>query len=565
MHEYVRPKKIMAALKWLQQNNPLYEDVTICKDWEAIWEQDESDLWEAMTLNEGTPPVADVQSPMTSSLVMPNNYQGLQHLARSRHLEIVNVLAGENCFFHAVSVSLQAAGVQSASGSELRAQLGAVNDRFLEQPNSAENIDLGPEARSNNSELHARFSAELGKTLMTPPEYRQMMRTLNLQQMEVIKMHRKWCKDMIRALKSDAPAPVYRVFLSGPGGVGKSPIIKLLPVILTAFTGTAAFGIEGMTLHSAFSFACGPRSKRKYMPASSEKLNSLRLRIGKLKLLIIDEVSMVGADLLYHIHRRLQDIRGKSDPNSPFGDVSILAVRDLFQLQPVGQDHVFGLPSDCYARLHGSLWVENFSMIEVTERMRQKDDKQFADLLMRARTASCTDDGIKLLKTRVAIDKRKDVHTDQVIVILVKFDSPRVGKDAIAQSQYRQRYPDAVPIIRQEVQFFTGRGQQSVEARRTQFPLTPAWACTIHKVQGKTLEQIVVSMEGRGKFMPGQAYVAMSHVRTLQGLFFLGFDACHIRINPVFQREMDRLNNIPKREHRLAHYETENRCVSLLS
>jgi len=279
---------------------------------------------------------------------------------------------------------------------------------------------------------------------------------------------------------------------------------------------------------------------------------------------------------------------------------------------------------------------------------------------MRARTASCTDDDIKLLKTRVvtssdptypadalhvlktntdvdshnlshirtsrsriyeikAIDKRKDVHTgqldvvmptkssdtgglrevvmvtegarvmvtvninvsdglangvcgtvvgiettgDQVIVILVKFDSPRVGKDAIAQSQYRQRYPDAVPIIRQEVQFFTGRGRQSVEARRTQFPLTLAWACTIHKVQGKTLEQIVVSMEGRGKFMPGQAYVAMSRVRTLQGLFFLGFDACHILINPVVQREMDRLNNIPKREHRLEHYETENRCVNI--
>ncbi|TNN49058.1 ATP-dependent DNA helicase PIF1 [Liparis tanakae] len=219
---------------------------------------------------------------------------------------------------------------------------------------------------------------------------------------------------------------------------------------------------------------------------------------------------------------------------------------------------------------------------------------------MRARRATCTEDDIKLLKTQVvtssdntypadalhvfktnkevddhnlshikkshiheikAIDKRKDVHTgqltvvmpskasdtgglrevvvvtmgarvmvtvninvsdglangvcgtvvgiettgDQGIVILVKFDSPRVGKDAIARSQYRQQYPDAVPIKRQEVQFFTGRGRHSVEARRTQFPLTLAWACTIHKVQGKTLEQVVVAMEGRGKFMPGQA------------------------------------------------------------
>jgi hypothetical protein len=52
---------------------------------------------------------------------------------------------------------------------------------------------------------------------------------------------------------------------------------------------------------------------------------------------------MVGADLLYHIHRRLQDITGKSDR---FGAISILAVGDFYQLQPVGQNHVFGLPSD---------------------------------------------------------------------------------------------------------------------------------------------------------------------------------------------------------------------------
>lgn len=53
---------------------------------------------------------------------------------------------------------------------------------------------------------------------------------------------------------------------------------------------------------------------------------------------------MVGADLLYHIHRRLQDIMGKAEPR--FGRISILAVGDLFQLQPVGQNHVFCLPSD---------------------------------------------------------------------------------------------------------------------------------------------------------------------------------------------------------------------------
>ncbi|TNN62775.1 putative ubiquitin thioesterase L96 [Liparis tanakae] len=123
MHDYVRPKKIMTALNWLQHNNPLYKDVTICMDWESVWKEDEADLWEAMTHSDVGPPGATVQSPMTSSLVIPNNYRGLQRLARSRHLNIVNVPGDGNCFFHAVSASLRAAGVQSTSGAELRMQL----------------------------------------------------------------------------------------------------------------------------------------------------------------------------------------------------------------------------------------------------------------------------------------------------------------------------------------------------------------------------------------------------------------------------------------------------------
>ena len=143
--------------------------------------------------------------------------------------------------------------------------------------------------------------------------------------------------------------------------------------------------------------------------------------------------------------------------------------------------------------------------------------------------------------TVVAIDHTgDDVHT-----ILVNFDSDRVGREAIPISQYKQVYPGAVPIKRQEVQFYAGRGRQSVQAKRIQFPLSLAWGCTIHKVQGKTLDTIVVSMKGRSRFMPGQAYVALSRVKSLQGLFLLGFDASVIRINPLVQEEMDRLHKSP--------------------
>lgn len=151
--------------------------------------------------------------------------------------------------------------------------------------------------------------------------------------------------DTVYALKHDQPLHENRVFLSDPGGVGKSHVIRLvhyetakllkplsghfepdeLPLLLTAFTGTAPFGM---------SFSCGPWSKKDYQPVTSKELSQLRSRLGKLKLLIIDvsmyRVSMVGADLLYHIHRRLQDITGKANPDSRFRRVSILAVRDLF-------------------------------------------------------------------------------------------------------------------------------------------------------------------------------------------------------------------------------------------
>ena len=102
-------------------------------------------------------------------------------------------------------------------------------------------------------------------------------------------------------------------------------------VLLTAPTGdVASFNIQGMTLHSALLL---PTSKFSYQLLSQDKLNTLRTKLSNLQLLIIDEVSMVGSNMLLQIHKRLQQLKGKGD-ETIFGDVSILAVRDLFQLQP---------------------------------------------------------------------------------------------------------------------------------------------------------------------------------------------------------------------------------------
>ena len=85
-----------------------------------------------------------------------------------------------------------------------------------------------------------------------------------------------------------------------------------------------------------------------------------------------------------------------------FGGVSILAVGDLYQLPPVSQAPLFSTVSDCYAQFYGSgsLWVDHFLMLELTEVMRQKGDSAFSELLCRVRTNSCTSDDITTLKSR---------------------------------------------------------------------------------------------------------------------------------------------------------------------
>ena len=105
--------------------------------------------------------------------------------------------------------------------------------------------------------------------------------------------HRNWCKKAIIALKEGKPIEPYRVFLCGPGGVGKSHVIKLIDsdtlelsgaiepvdviVLLTAPTGVAAFNINGMTLHSSFLLGGGKYTG--FQPLSHDRLNTLRSKL----------------------------------------------------------------------------------------------------------------------------------------------------------------------------------------------------------------------------------------------------------------------------------------------
>ena len=146
-----------------------------------------------------------------------------------------------------------------AEGSE---QLTEVSQQDLRDNESI--LTSGPS-------LQVRFESSTHQLETPPDQYRKYMRGLNEQQRSIVMFHRDWCKKAVLALKEGKPVEPYHVFLSGPGGVGKSHVIKLVHsdtlkllklsgafepddviVLLTAPTGVAAFNINGMTLHSAF-------------------------------------------------------------------------------------------------------------------------------------------------------------------------------------------------------------------------------------------------------------------------------------------------------------------------
>ena len=166
---------------------------------------------------------------------------------------------------------------------------------------------------------------------------------------------------------------------------------------MLAHTGTAAFNISGETICSALKIGT---SLSDYKPLAEDSLNTLRTRCQHLQLVIIDEVSMVSVPQLSYIHGRLQQIKGTSQ-TSYFGNVSILAVGDFYQLPPVCPPTPLCSP---YKEILTDLWNSLFQKVELTEIMRQRNDAVFANMLNRLRVRKedepLQETDIKLLESR---------------------------------------------------------------------------------------------------------------------------------------------------------------------
>ena len=175
-------------------------------------------------------------------------------------------------------------------------------------------------------------------------------------------------------------------------------------VIKVAPTGTAASNIEGQTLHTAFSFSFDGKTY-----SLTDKARDLRRRIlVNLRMIIIDEISMVKSDMLYQLDLRLQEITQKY---VPFGGISIFVFGDLMQLKPVMGNYIFEDPRhEDYIQSHlaNPRW-KMFQCLVLEKNHRQGKDKIYADLLNRVRVGEQTEDDLKVLSERLRPSNHVDI------------------------------------------------------------------------------------------------------------------------------------------------------------
>ena len=192
------------------------------------------------------------------------------------------------------------------------------------------------------------------------------------------------------------------LFVTGRAGTGKSTLLQLLRnstrknTVVLAYTGVAALHVQGQTIHSFFGFP--PR----FFPRSEIKKRKDRKIFQKLELLIIDEISMVRADILDHI-----DFFLRLNRNSPlpFGGVQVVFFGDLFQLPPVvasnEEAYLFNAiyPSPYFFAAQVFKTGIALETIELTKVYRQ-DNKHFLRLLDNLRLNRADQDDLEALNTR---------------------------------------------------------------------------------------------------------------------------------------------------------------------
>ena len=415
------------------------------------------------------------------------------------------------------------------------------------------------------------------------------------------------------------------VALLGPAGVGKSYLlsiidsefpgmsrrlelaqgaehVKLPRIQMCALTGCAALllGHKAKTLHSWAGIGLGKGTVQELYTKIRRNRKVLQHWLLT-DLLVIDEVSMLTAELLDKLNELGKKIRGSK---SAFGGLQVLLVGDFFQLPPVNRSE----EATRFA-FESVAWKEGISVcIELTQIQRQKDVK-FQAIMKEARMGQLSMESCAILRAREGLDWRKNkikptllfprraevelINESNLKALKGKRETYKArlaydGKmpagflesDEGFQQSLTRHDTDAAYTVQLElvqdsqvmlianvdpgaglvngsrgvlvgfcaatnlpiVEFVNGIrrviGTHSwpIEdypfVSRTQIPLRLAWAITSHKAQGSSLDCALVDI-GSGNFEYGQAYVALSRARTLEGLFVHDFDPAAFRAHPT--------------------------------
>jgi hypothetical protein len=421
------------------------------------------------------------------------------------------------------------------------------------------------------------------------------------------------------------------VMISGFAGTGKSFLLKFLAMFsskrlaVVAPTGAAADNVQGATIHSFFGFKTGiiygNIESSRLIDKTGKKKAEVEARLKALEMLIVDEVSMVSADLLDAMDRVLRRVHKK--PFVPFGGVQIVMFGDVHQLPPVVPE---GSPLDKYMQetfrskhfFDSRVWVDNpLEVFYLTEIFRQKNDTEFKQALNNIRVGMQTPDDMNLIngvkrdvpasvKDLVFLvprkEQAKEINTREMdklgnvksmtytgefnglgresfgsdadlpvtenltlkvgtrVMFMMNDTDKTVGKDLVdaesGQGVGKERrwvngtVGTVVDLLENSVKVdingvvhevkaatwervgynvkqkadpvsnqITNKLVSFTEATYKQIPLVPAWAITIHKSQGKTLDNVKVDLGAKGAFAEGQVYTALSRVRSLAGLY----------------------------------------------
>jgi len=401
------------------------------------------------------------------------------------------------------------------------------------------------------------------------------------------------------------------IFLTGKAGTGKTTLLHKIintcykNTVVVAPTGIAALNAGGVTIHSMFQLPFASFlptlsnppivneflrfenrfSLRKHFQMHKNKQQVIR----NMELLIVDEVSMLRADVLDAMDYMLQFIR---KDKRPFGGVQVLFIGDLLQLPPVVKQEEWEVLKHYYKGMYffqSEVITQNPLLYVELETIYRQTDKLFISILNHLRENQLTSEDIKQLEKYVQPDFPKKHLKDYITLTthnakadamnqreMSKLTSPLFSYEADIVDDFPEYlYPiekviqlkegARVMFIKNDISgehlFFNGKmgtvvslsegeitvkldGGRVINVERyewenvryklnettkdieeerlgsfTQYPLRLAWAITIHKSQGLTFEKAILDLAS--VFASGQAYVAFSRLRSLDGLVLL--------------------------------------------